>query len=94
MAIFFSPPIWRRWTTWKTAALEPGTRKTLLSNQLVIIVPADSKLTISSPKDLLKAGKIKIARAEPTSVPVGVYSSKYLEGEGLWDKIKEKLYLC
>jgi len=75
----------------KKGRLEPGTRKNLLSNQLVIIVPADSKLAISSPKDLLKAEVKKIALAEPTSVPVGVYSSKYLSDEGLWDQIKPKV---
>jgi len=75
----------------KKGRLEPGTRKNLLSNQLVIIVPADSKLAISSPKDLLKAEVKKIALAEPTSVPVGVYSSKYLSDEGLWDQVKPKV---
>ncbi len=75
----------------KNGRLEPGTRKNLLSNQLVIIVPADSKLAISSPKDLLRADIKKIALAEPTSVPVGVYSSKYLSDEGLWDQIKPKV---
>jgi len=62
-----------------------------LSNQLVIIVPADSKLAISSPKDLLKAEVKKIALAEPSSVPVGVYSSKYLTDEGLWEQVKPKI---
>ena len=75
--IFFSADLAQMDTLDKNGRLEPGTRKNLLSNQLVIIVPADSKLAISSPKDLLKADVKKIALAEPTSVPVGVYSSKY-----------------
>lgn len=75
----------------KKNRLEPGSRKNLLSNQLVIIVPADSSLSIASPKDLLKSQVTKIALAEPTSVPVGVYSRQYLEGEGLWDKLKTKI---
>jgi molybdate transport system substrate-binding protein len=58
---------------------------------LVIIVPADSKLTIASPKDLLKADIKRIALAEPSSVPVGVYSSKYLTDEGLWEQVKPKV---
>ena len=76
--IFFSADLAQMDTLDKNGRLEPGTRKNLLSNQLVIIVPADSKLAISSPKDLLKADIKKIALAEPSSVPVGVYSSKYL----------------
>ena len=75
----------------KNGRLEPGTRKHLLSNQLVIIVPADSPVTIGSPKDLVNPQINRIALAEPSSVPVGVYSTKYLEAEGLWDKVKPKI---
>ncbi|HEX5021515.1 MAG TPA: molybdate ABC transporter substrate-binding protein, partial [Candidatus Binatia bacterium] len=75
----------------KNRRLEPDTRKNLLSNQLVIVVPADSKLAIVSPKDLLKPEVKKIALADPTAVPAGVYSSKYLNDEGLWDKLKGKI---
>jgi molybdate transport system substrate-binding protein len=74
----------------KNGRLEPGTRKNLLTNQLVIIVPSDFKLAIATPKDLLKSEVKRIALAEPP-VPVGAYSSKYLEAEGLWDKIKPKV---
>lgn len=89
--IFFSADLPQMDALDKKSLLEPGTRKNLLSNQLVIIVPADSKIAITSPKDLLKADVKKIALAEPTSVPVGVYSSKYLTDEGLWDQVKPKI---
>jgi molybdate transport system substrate-binding protein len=89
--MFFSADLAQMDNLDKNGRLEPGTRKNLLSNQLVIIVPSDSKLAISSPKDLLKADIKRIALAEPTSVPVGVYSSKYLTDEGLWDQIKPKV---
>jgi molybdate transport system substrate-binding protein len=89
--VFFSADLKQMDGLDKKGQLEPGTRKNLLSNQLVIIVPADSKLAISSPKDLLKADIKRIALAEPSSVPVGVYSSKYLADEGLWDRLKPKV---
>ncbi len=89
--IFFSADLPQMDTLDKNGRLEPGTRKNLLSNQLVIIVPADSKLALSSPKDLLKTDVKKIALAEPSSVPVGVYTSKYLTDEGLWDQVKSKV---
>jgi molybdate transport system substrate-binding protein len=89
--IFFSADLPQMDNLDKKGRLEPGTRKNLLSNQLVIIVPADSKLAISSSKDLLKANVKRIALAEPSSVPVGVYSSKYLTDEGLWDQVKPKV---
>jgi molybdate transport system substrate-binding protein len=89
--IFFSADLAQMDNVDKKGLLEPGTRKNLLSNQLVIIVPSDSKLAIASPRDLLKGEVKKIALAEPSSVPVGVYSSKYLADEGLWDQVKAKI---
>jgi molybdate transport system substrate-binding protein len=89
--IFFSADLPQMNILDKKDLLEPGTRENLLSNQLVIVVPADSKVAISSPKDLLKADIRRIALAEPSSVPVGVYSSKYLTDEGLWNQVKPKI---
>jgi molybdate transport system substrate-binding protein len=89
--IFFSADLPQMDNLDKKGRLEPGTQKNLLSNQLVIIVPADSKLAISSSKDLLKADVKRIALAEPSSVPVGVYTSKYLTDEGLWKQVKPKV---
>jgi molybdate transport system substrate-binding protein len=89
--IFFSADLKQMDSVDKNGRLEAGTRKNLLSNQLVIIVPMDSKLALSSPKDLLKAGVKRIALAEPSSVPAGVYSKKYLVDEGLWNKVEAKV---
>jgi molybdate transport system substrate-binding protein len=89
--IFFSADLAQMDGLDKKHRLEPGTRKNLLSNQLVIIMPADSKLPISSPKDLLRADVKRIALAEPSSVPVGIYSSRYMTDEGLWDQVKAKI---
>jgi molybdate transport system substrate-binding protein len=89
--IFFSADLPQMDGLDKKERLEPGTRKNLLSNQLVIIVPADSKLAFSSPKNLLKSDVKRIALAEPSSVPVGVYTRQYLADEGMWDQIKSKI---
>jgi molybdate transport system substrate-binding protein len=89
--IFFSADLLQMDSLEKKGRLEPGTRRNLLSNQLVIIVPADSKLSLSSTKNLLKAAVKRIALAEPSSVPVGVYSKKYLTDEGLWNKVEAKV---
>jgi molybdate transport system substrate-binding protein len=89
--LFFSADLKQMDVLDKKGRLEPGTRKNLLSNQLVMIVPADSKLTLKSPQDLLKSDVKKIALAEPSSVPVGVYSKKYLSEEGLWNKVEGKV---
>lgn len=89
--MFFSADLAQMDLLEKNGRLEPGTRKNLLSNQLVIVVPADSKLAIVSPKDLLKPEVKKIALADPAAVPVGVYTSKYLADKGLWEKLKSKV---
>ena len=89
--LFFSADLPQMDNLDKKGHLEAGTRKNLLSNQLVMIVPADSKLGLSSPKDLSRADVKKIALAEPSSVPVGVYSKKYLTDEGWWDEVRAKV---
>jgi molybdate transport system substrate-binding protein len=89
--VFFSADLKQTDGLDKKGRLEPGTRKNLLSNQLVMIVPSDSKLALSSPKDLLKDSVKRIALAEPSSVPVGVYSKKYLTEKGLWNKVESKV---
>ena len=89
--MFFSADLAQMDLLEKNGRLEPGTRKNLLSNQLVIIVPSASRLAITSPKDLLKSEVKRIALADPAAVPVGVYASKYLGDEGLWEKVKPKI---
>jgi molybdate transport system substrate-binding protein len=89
--IFFSADLAQMHFLDNRGRLEPGTARNLLSNQLVIVVPADSKLAVASPKDLLKPEIKRIALADPAAVPVGVYSSKYLTDEGLWEQIKPKI---
>ena len=89
--IFFSADLAQMHHLDKKSRLEPGTRKNLLTNQLVIIVAADSKLAPSSPKDLLKGDIKRIALAEPSTVPVGVYTSNYLMNQSMWQQIKPKV---
>ena len=89
--MFFSADVAQMDLLEKNRRLEPGSRRNLLSNQLVIVVPADSKLAIASPKDLLKPDVKKIALADPAAVPAGVYTSKYLTGERLWKELKPKI---
>jgi len=76
----------------KAGLLVPGSRRTLLGNTLVIVVPSDSSLQIHSAVDLANNNEIKkIAISQPSAVPVGVYSKEYLTKLGLWDKIESKV---
>jgi molybdate transport system substrate-binding protein len=61
-------------------------RVSVLSNSLVIVVPKSGGKNITSPHQLPAAGRI--ALAEPSSVPAGIYARQYLQRLGLWDRIK------
>ncbi len=89
--IFFSADLEKMDLLEKNGRVDSATRRNLLSNQLVLIVPSDSKLAVRSPKDLLQPGVKRIALAEPNAAPVGIYTRKYLEAEGLWERVKEKI---
>jgi molybdate transport system substrate-binding protein len=68
--------------------LRPGSRHDVVRNRLVLIAPADSKVSvrISPGFDLLKAlGDGKLATGDPDSVPVGRYAHAALEKLGVWN---------
>lgn len=66
-------------------------RVNMLSNTLVIIVPRDSAVEITSPQDLTRPSIRNIAVAEPNTVPAGVYAKAYLSKLKVWDRITRKL---
>jgi molybdate transport system substrate-binding protein len=75
----------------KKDLLLPGTRRSLLSNLLVLVVPTDASAAPKSAADLVKPEFKKIALAEPQTVPAGIYAREYLQKLGLWDAVKEKV---
>jgi molybdate transport system substrate-binding protein len=88
--IFFSADEAKMDSLQKIKLIVPETRKSLLSNILVIVVPEDSKLKLSSAKDLLNV-KGYIAIAEPKTVPAGIYAKEYLSDIGIWSKVIDHL---
>jgi len=67
------------------------TRKSLLSNTLVIVTSSDSDLKITSAADLTGSKVRRVALADPTAVPAGVYSKAFHEKEKLWLDIEPKV---
>ncbi len=67
------------------------TRKSILSNSLVIVVPSDSTLSISGAASLASAAVSRVALAEPNTVPAGVYARRYLEAQKIWNRIAAKV---
>jgi molybdate transport system substrate-binding protein len=68
-----------------------GTRRSLLSNLLVIVVAVDTSAVPKAASDLTKSEFKKIALGEPQTVPAGIYAREYLQKLGLWDTLKEKI---
>jgi molybdate transport system substrate-binding protein len=64
------------------------TRTDILENKIVLIVPKDSKLGITSFEDITKANKI--ALGDPDSVPAGEYAKEVLTHLQLFEKIEDR----
>lgn len=71
------------------------TRKDLLGNDLVLVVPADKPLhvTINTNFDLLAllGGNGRLATGDPAHVPVGIYAEQALKKLGMWDSVSPRL---
>jgi molybdate transport system substrate-binding protein len=89
--IYFSADLEKMDALERKGRIDPATRKNLLSNRLVLVVPKDSKLNLRAPKDLLRPEVKRIALAQPETVPVGIYVKTYLESEGLCEKVASKI---
>ena len=70
--------------------LADGTRKNLLENAVVLIVPNDSTKDITSYQDVATDKVEKIALGEPKGVPVGQYSEEIFTNLNILDAVKAK----
>ncbi len=69
------------------------TRKNLVRNSVVLIVPAGST-SISSFQGLTRAAVKTVAVGEPQTVPAGKYAQEVLTHFGVYDQLKPKLVLA
>ena len=74
----------------KSNLIDRKTRLSVLSNTLVIVVPADRGMMITSAKELADDRVMSVAIAEPTSVPAGIYAREYLLKIGAWGRVVPK----
>jgi molybdate transport system substrate-binding protein len=78
----------------KQRLLQPGTRRNLLGNRLVLIAPAGTKsgLRIAPGFALAPAlGGGRLALANPDAVPAGKYAKAALEKLGVWDEVSRRV---
>ena len=89
--IFFSADEAKMNDLEKQGLVTKGTRKDLLSNSLVIVVPGDSTVTLISAKQLADPKIQKIALGQPQSVPAGIYAKAYLQKIGIWAQVESRV---
>lgn len=74
--------------------LRDGTREDLLGNQLVLVAPVDSTVTLEITNGFDLSGPLgngKLAVCTITSCPAGIYGKQALEKLGIWAAIEPKL---
>jgi len=89
--IFFSADEAQMETLARAGLIDAQTRRSLLSNTLVIVVHKESSKAALSPEQLATAAIRRLALADPEAVPAGVYARAYLTRLGLWKAVEPKV---
>jgi molybdate transport system substrate-binding protein len=73
--------------------LEPGTRRDLLANRLVLVAPRQAPLEVRLARDFDLPGAFRgrLAVADPREVPAGMYARQACEAFGWWDSLGGRL---
>ena len=74
--------------------IKPATRTNVLTNRLVLIAPAGSRvqLSIAPGFDLLGAlGRERLSMGDPDSVPAGKYARSALLALGVWNQVADRI---
>jgi molybdate transport system substrate-binding protein len=71
-----------------------ASRRLFARNVLTVIKPADSRLDLAKPRDLLDPRVGRIVIGNPKTVPVGQYAEESLRALGIWDGLRPKLVLA
>lgn len=73
--------------------LVAGTRRNLLTNRLVLVVPNHAS-RVTNLRSLTDGQVKRIAIGDPRSVPAGQYAEEALTKAGLWNQLKPKYVLA
>lgn len=88
--VFFSAATSNMNTLKTKGLLIESTIRNLLGNDLVLIIPKDSMLTIGSFTDVTNSSVKSIGLGDPASVPAGKYAQEVFTYYKLWDAVKAK----
>jgi molybdate transport system substrate-binding protein len=67
----------------------PASRRVVATNRIVLVGPADSRLTFASLATLPEGARIAIG--DPASVPAGRYARRYFEMLGTWEVLQPRM---
>jgi molybdate transport system substrate-binding protein len=71
--------------------VDAGSRRSPLANRLVVVIPADSPLQISAASHLASPAIRRLALGNPEAVPAGRYAKAWLESQGVWNGVAERV---
>ena len=79
----------------KRNLLQPGTRRNILGNKLVLVAPVSSRaqavIAPGFPLALLLGPSGRLALGDPQHVPAGKYARAALEKLGVWDSVANRV---
>ncbi len=70
------------------------TRRDLVRNALVLIIPADTQFPLHTFEDLAGPEVTRVAIGNPKTVPAGQYARQALKNLKLWNRIESRLVLA
>ena len=88
-AVILAHADWMNWLA-QNADILPGSRRALVTNQLVLIGPPDA--AASEPEVLTLLGPDgRLAMGQRDAVPAGIYAREWLQNTGQWDGVVNRL---
>ena len=70
------------------------TRRNLVRNALVLIVPAETQVPLRSFEELARPEITKVAIGNPKTVPAGQYAQQTLRNLKMWNRLESRLVLA
>ena len=87
--VFFSADEAQMDVVTRAGAVRAAERVDLLSNTLVVVVPARTPRRLQAPSEIAQFERL--ALADPQAVPAGVYAKEYLEKTGIWSRLADRI---
>ena len=75
----------------RAGLVDEASRRSFLSNRLVVVGPRSGPPAVRSPRDLARKEIRRLSLANPEAVPAGKYAKAWLERIGLWEAVRDRV---